>query len=51
MSKNRQGELDAITSRRVREALAARNVRLITYRQMIEMHGLKSMRRPDRAEQ
>jgi chitin disaccharide deacetylase len=46
MSKNRQGELDALTSQRFREALEARNVRLLTYRQLIEMQGLKSMRRP-----
>ena len=46
MSKNRQGELTAVTSRRFGEALKARNVRLITYRQLIEMQGLKSMRRP-----
>lgn len=50
MSKHRQGELDAITSRRVRDALSARDVKLITYRQLIEMQGLKSMRRPERAE-
>jgi predicted glycoside hydrolase/deacetylase ChbG (UPF0249 family) len=47
MSKNRQGELDALTSRRFSEALKARNVRLITYRQLIQMQGLKSMRRPE----
>ena len=46
MSKNRQGELDAITSPRVREALAARNVTLITYRELIERQGLQSMQRP-----
>jgi predicted glycoside hydrolase/deacetylase ChbG (UPF0249 family) len=46
MSKNRQGELDALTSRRFREALGARNVRLVTYRQLIEMQGLQAMRRP-----
>src|SRR5919197_3795611 len=46
MSKNRQGELDALTSPRFAEALKARNVRLLTYRQLIEMQGLKSMRRP-----
>jgi predicted glycoside hydrolase/deacetylase ChbG (UPF0249 family) len=45
MSKHRQGEMDALTSQRFREALKARNVRLITYRQLIEMQGLKSMRR------
>lgn len=46
MSSNRQGELDALTSRRFADAVKARNVRLITYRQLIEMQGLKSMRRP-----
>jgi hypothetical protein len=46
MSKNRQGELTAVTSRRFSEALKARDVRLITYRQLIDMQGLKSMRRP-----
>lgn len=46
MSKNRQGELDALTSRRFREALEARNVRLITYRQLIELLGLRAMTRP-----
>ena len=46
MSKNRQGELDAITSMRFRDAVKARAVRLITYRQLIEMQGLQSMQRP-----
>ena len=46
MSKNRQGELDALTSKRFSDALKARNIRLITYRQLIEMQGLKSMKRP-----
>ncbi len=47
MSKNRHGELDALTALRFREALKARNVRLLTYRQLITMQGLKSMRRPE----
>jgi len=47
MSKNRQGELDAITSQRFRDALKARNVQLLTYRQLIAIQGLKSMRRPE----
>jgi chitin disaccharide deacetylase len=47
MSKNRQGELDALTSQRFRDALAARNVRLLTYRQLIAIQGLQSMRRPE----
>lgn len=46
MSKNRQGELDAVTSRRFREAVTARDVRLVNYRQLIQMQGLLSMRRP-----
>ena len=47
MSKNRQGELDALTSQRFRDAVKARNVQFLTYRQLIAMQGLKSMRRPE----
>jgi len=47
MSKNRQGELDALTSPRFREALRARDIRPVTYRQLIEMQGLTAMRRPE----
>ncbi|MGH8057382.1 MAG: ChbG/HpnK family deacetylase, partial [Candidatus Entotheonellia bacterium] len=46
MSKNRQGELDALTSKRFTGALKARNVQLITYRELIGKNGLKAMRRP-----
>jgi hypothetical protein len=46
MSKNRQGELDALTSQRFAGAVKARNVVLITYRDVITKHGLKAMRRP-----
>lgn len=46
MSRNRQGELDALTSARFRDALKRRNIELLTYRQLIQMQGLKSMRRP-----
>lgn len=46
MSKHRQGELDALTSRRFADALKARKIRLITYRQLINMQGLQAMRRP-----
>ena len=46
MSKHRQGELDAITSPRFSGALRSRGVSLVTYRQVIEMHGLASMRPP-----
>ena len=41
MSKNRQGELDALTSQRFSAALKARNIRLLTYRQLIDMQGLQ----------
>jgi chitin disaccharide deacetylase len=47
MSKNRQGELDALTSSRFRDAVKSRNIQLITYRQLIAMKGLSSMRRPE----
>jgi chitin disaccharide deacetylase len=47
MSKNRQGELDALTSQRFRDAIKARNVQLLTYRQLIAKQGLQSMRRPE----
>ncbi len=46
MSKNRQGELDALTSRRFTRALKARNVQLITFRDLISRQGLQAMRRP-----
>ena len=46
MSRNRQGELDALTSPRFKDALAAHNIRVVTYRQLIEMQGLQAMRRP-----
>jgi predicted glycoside hydrolase/deacetylase ChbG (UPF0249 family) len=46
MSKNRQGELDALTSRRFTRALTARNVQLTTYRELIGKQGLEAMRRP-----
>jgi chitin disaccharide deacetylase len=46
MSKNRQGELDALTSDRFAGAVKARNVVLITYRELITKQGLKAMRRP-----
>jgi len=46
MSKNRQGELDALTSRRFTRALKARNIHLITFRDLIGRQGLAAMRRP-----
>ena len=46
MSKNRQGEFTALTSPRFSAALKARNVVLVTYRDLITREGLQSMRRP-----
>src|SRR5881396_3363399 len=46
MSKNRQGELTALTSQRFSAALKARNIQLLTYRDVIARDGLQSMRRP-----
>lgn len=46
MSKNRQGELEALTSHRFTRALKARNIQLITFRDLIGTQGLKAMRRP-----
>jgi predicted glycoside hydrolase/deacetylase ChbG (UPF0249 family) len=47
MSKHRQGELDALTSRRFSDALKAGNIRLMTYRELIRTRGLTAMRRPE----
>ena len=46
MSANRQGELDAVLSPQFRDALQARHVKLITYRELIARAGLNTMRRP-----
>lgn len=46
MSKHRQGELDAVTSRRFREEIDKRHVTLMTFRQLVEKQGLQAMRRP-----
>jgi hypothetical protein len=47
MSRNRQGELDALTSQRFRRAVDAGGIRLLTYRRLIEREGLQSMRHPE----
>jgi chitin disaccharide deacetylase len=46
MSKHRNGELNALTSSKFRDTLKSRSVRLITYRDLIQMHGLTAMRPP-----
>jgi chitin disaccharide deacetylase len=47
MSKHRQGELTALTSARFKKALESRNIRLMTYRELIHTRGLTAMRRPE----
>jgi hypothetical protein len=44
LSKNYQGELTAVTSQRFRDAIKAHNAHLLTYRQLIAIQGLQSMR-------
>ena len=46
MSKNRQGELNGLTSPRFAQALKDRHIHLITYRELIGKQGLQTMRRP-----
>jgi predicted glycoside hydrolase/deacetylase ChbG (UPF0249 family) len=46
MSKHRQAELEALISPAYRDALAARGVRLITYRDLMARTGTQGMRRP-----
>ena len=46
MSKHRQAELEALISAAYREALEARGVRLITYRELAARMELQGMRRP-----
>jgi predicted glycoside hydrolase/deacetylase ChbG (UPF0249 family) len=46
MAANRQGELDALTSKKFRKAIQKSDVKLITYEELIEMEGLDSMKSP-----
>lgn len=46
MSRHRQAELDALLSPEFTEALISNNLKLITYRELIEKFGLRNMRRP-----
>ena len=48
MSKERNGELNALLSERFRKAISEKNVRLVTYRDVIRERGLVSMKRPER---
>lgn len=47
MAQNRHEELLAVTSQAFREAVAARNVRLVTYRDLVRERGLGAMARPE----
>ncbi|MDP3829969.1 MAG: hypothetical protein Q8Q47_01790, partial [Ignavibacteriaceae bacterium] len=44
MSRHRQGELDALTSTEFRELLKIKNIKPITYRDLILQHGLENMK-------
>lgn len=46
VAKHRAAELDAITSPAFRQAAAERNVRFVTYRDLVERYGLSNMRAP-----
>lgn len=47
MSANRQGELDALTSEAFAKALEENNIRLATFKDLIDSSGLENMRRPE----
>lgn len=47
MSKHRQAELDALCSRKFRDVLAAGNVKLLNYSDILRRVGLESMRNPE----
>lgn len=47
MSSNRQGELDALTSEAFARALKANNIRLVTFKDLIDAKGLENMKRPE----
>jgi hypothetical protein len=44
MSRHRQGELDALTSTEFKELLKTKDIKLITYRDLILQHGLENMK-------
>lgn len=46
VAKHRAAELDALTSPAFLRAAAERNIRFVTYGDLIERHGLRSMRTP-----
>ncbi len=46
VAKHRQAELDALTSPAFRQAISARGIELVTYREIIEQQGLAAMARP-----
>lgn len=47
MAQNRYEELQAVTSQAFRDAVAARNIRLVTYRDLVREQGLTGMTRPE----
>lgn len=50
MSANRQGELNALTSEAFAKALEERNIKLVTFKDLIDAKGLDKMKRPENKE-
>ncbi len=50
MSANRQGELDALTSKAFANALKENNIKLVTFGDLIDVRGLENMKRPEEGE-
>lgn len=46
VSRHRQAEVDALTSPAFRQAVTRKGLELVTYRDLIQMHGLDGMARP-----
>ncbi len=46
VSEHRQAELNALCSDGFKNAIEKNNIKLVTYREIIEERGLKNMKRP-----
>lgn len=47
VSNHRQAELDAITSKEFLQLVKDKKIRLVTYADLVNKHGLKAMKKPD----
>ncbi len=50
MSKSREGELKALTSKEFKEVIEKKNIKLINYRSLIERVGLDNMKSPEQTD-